>query len=181
MARGRRVPAGRRRRVARNLAVALVVAAADGALKAWAAGSLAHGPVALWPGHVVLELLVNRGAMLGIGADHPGLVLAVGLVGVALLAVWVAADGVGATGAAVMLGGGLGNVVDRLLTGAVTDYVHVVGWSGIFNLADVALRIGALLALAAVALARSRPAPGEEGTAADGTRCRPGEEARDDG
>jgi signal peptidase II len=163
---GRVATGAARRRVVRHGALAAAVAAADGALKVWATGALAHGPRVLWPGHVELVLWFNRGAMLGIGALHPGWVLAVGLAGVTGLALWVGSDALGAPGAAVMLGGGVGNVADRLLTGSVTDYVHVVGWSGIFNLADVALRVGAVAALAAIALARPPANPGARDGAA---------------
>jgi len=62
-----------------------------------------------------------------------------------------------------MIGGGaLGNLIDRLRDGAVTDFVrwqwneHV--WP-VFNVADVALVVGALLLVADSALAHRRRAP----------------------
>lgn len=43
------------------------------------------------------------------------------------------------------IGGGIGNMIDRLLYGSVTDFVHIrVGplQTGIFNMADVSIMIG---------------------------------------
>ncbi len=42
---------------------------------------------------------------------------------------------------AVLLGGALGNLLDRLFRGYVVDFVHVHGWP-IFNVADVAICVG---------------------------------------
>lgn len=44
-----------------------------------------------------------------------------------------------------LLGGGIGNIIDRLLYGSVTDFLHLdFGFfrTGIFNLADVSIMIG---------------------------------------
>ena len=48
---------------------------------------------------------------------------------------------------ALMLGGTLGNLADRLLRGSVIDYVALAGFPA-FNLADAALTIGAALMIA---------------------------------
>jgi len=63
-----------------------------------------------------------------------------------------------------IIGGALGNVVDRLRQGAVTDWLdlHVADWHWpIFNLADVAIVCGVGLLLSASLLPqRSAPRPG---------------------
>jgi signal peptidase II len=54
-------------------------------------------------------------------------------------------------GLALILGGALGNVLDRLTTGQVVDFLlfHWRGWSyPAFNVADSAITIGALLLIA---------------------------------
>lgn len=46
-----------------------------------------------------------------------------------------------------IIGGGLGNLTDRFLYGSVTDFLHIkLGFfkTGIFNMADVSVTIGAL-------------------------------------
>ena len=49
-------------------------------------------------------------------------------------------------GAALLLSGGLGNLIDRLNGAGVVDYLHA-GWFPAFNLADVFLVAGTLLLL----------------------------------
>jgi signal peptidase II len=49
------------------------------------------------------------------------------------------------TGLCFMIGGGIGNVYDRIAYGSVTDFLHIdFIWfeTGIFNLADVSIMIG---------------------------------------
>jgi signal peptidase II len=48
-----------------------------------------------------------------------------------------------------LLGGALGNVLDRLREGAVTDYLKLPGWPA-FNLADVCITVGVVLLLVVV-------------------------------
>lgn len=45
-----------------------------------------------------------------------------------------------------ILGGALGNLIDRIRFGAVTDFIDIRIWP-IFNIADTALSFGALLLL----------------------------------
>ena len=131
---------------------AVVVAAADLAVKAAASRILpARGTVDL-PGPVDLRLLFNPGAAFGLGAALPAeaVVTVTGLVvvGVAILA-WRMAPTLGRAGRAGMalvLGGAAGNVTDRAFDEVVTDYLHT-GWWPTFNLADVAIVTGAGLLL----------------------------------
>lgn len=51
-------------------------------------------------------------------------------------------------GFALILGGAMGNVIDRAIYGHVVDYIlfHTPGWSfAVFNLADVFISLGAIL------------------------------------
>jgi signal peptidase II len=57
-----------------------------------------------------------------------------------------------AIGLALIIGGALGNVLDRARTGSVIDFVHVSygTWSfAVFNLADAAITIGVIAMIAA--------------------------------
>jgi signal peptidase II len=57
------------------------------------------------------------------------------------------------------LGGALGNLIDRLIFGPVTDFISV-GNFAIFNVADASISLGvALLALLMLLEARSGPTP----------------------
>lgn len=45
---------------------------------------------------------------------------------------------------ALLVGGAVGNLLDRFLRGYVVDFIHVWRWS-VFNVADIAVVAGALL------------------------------------
>ena len=63
-------------------------------------------------------------------------------------------------GLALILGGALGNLYDRILRGTVTDFVEVYHgtWSfPAFNVADSAITVGAILILADVLWPRRKP------------------------
>lgn len=53
-------------------------------------------------------------------------------------------------GFAFVIGGGIGNIYDRLLYGSVTDFLHIdlgVVQTGVFNLADVSIMMGVFIVL----------------------------------
>jgi signal peptidase II len=52
-----------------------------------------------------------------------------------------------------VLGGSLGNLVDRTRTGAVVDFVDLQVWP-VFNLADVAITVGVALLMLDIARRR---------------------------
>lgn len=47
---------------------------------------------------------------------------------------------------ALIAGGALGNIIDRLVRGYVVDFIHLHHWP-VFNVADIAIAIGAVLLL----------------------------------
>ena len=102
-----------------------------------------------------LQLVANRGAAFGIGSGHETVVAVVSLVLIIALGVWAVRASTAAEriGAWLAVGGGLGNLLDRVirppggLHGAVTDWIHVFFYGPTFNLADVWLRGGLLIAV----------------------------------
>lgn len=109
-----------------------------------------HGPLSVLP---VLDVTAgfNTGVAFGLAtrAGQP-LLMVVAAVIVAWLAVLVvkADSRIEALGAGAIIGGALGNVVDRLRFGGVRDFidVHVGGWHWpAFNLADTLIFIGIVL------------------------------------
>ncbi|MFA6946987.1 MAG: signal peptidase II [Pedobacter sp.] len=54
------------------------------------------------------------------------------------------------TGWCFVIGGGIGNLYDRIVHGSVTDFLHLdlgVFQTGIFNMADVSIMLGMVLIL----------------------------------
>lgn len=132
-------------RARQRLAVAAVtVLVVDASSKAWAAATL-DAPVEIG-GSLSLQLSRNSGVAFGLGQSAPtGLLLA--LTG----ALCVGLAWAGWTGrlqpplaVGLVLGGAVGNLLDRMLGGSVIDMVHLTWWPT-FNLADVAICSGAAL------------------------------------
>ena len=141
--------------------VAVVVLAGDQVSKSLV---LAARPGPGGGGLVSVRLVRNTGASFGVGASHPVLVmLAAGGV-IAVVAVLLARTRSrgAALSLAAVLGGVLGNLADRIFRapglgrGAVIDWIHVAWYPATFNIADVAIRAGAVGAVAAMLGAQAR-------------------------
>jgi signal peptidase II len=61
------------------------------------------------------------------------------------------------TGLALLIGGALGNLIDRVTAGQVLDFIQVSLRPGVFNVADVMIQVGVLLSLAGSLLQRQEP------------------------
>jgi signal peptidase II len=141
--------------------VAALVLAADQVTKSLV---LAADPSGGGRGLVSVRLVRNTGASFGIGAGHPVLITltAAAVLAVAAMLLVRVRSRIAALLLAAMAGGAIGNLADRLFRapgfgrGAVVDWIHVVGYPATFNIADVAIRVGALGAAAAALVASSR-------------------------
>jgi signal peptidase II len=111
-----------------------------------------RGRVALAP-FFDLVLVWNTGISYGLFSQESplGRWLLVGfkIGAIVFLWVWLARSGtrIGAAGLGLIIGGALGNVIDRFAYGAVADfaYFHLDQWNFhwyVFNLADVAIAVG---------------------------------------
>ena len=99
----------------------------------------------------------NAGSALGFGQGWWGWVVlaVVGLVLIPLYARWLRGGGwVAIVAVGLQVGGALGNLRDRLVLGGATDVLYV-GWGPTWNLADVAIGLGTLLAIGALAKHRA--------------------------
>ena len=136
------------------LATAAAVVAIDQISKDLALRVLADGPVDVVEGAVRLRLTFNSGGAFGLLQGFPGLFLVATLFVAVLILVWARRLERPAWGVALgaILGGGLGNVADRLFraTGGVVDFIDLHVWP-VFNLADsaIVLGVGAVLLLSA--------------------------------
>jgi signal peptidase II len=136
-----------------GLAAAIVVGvvALDLGTKTWAVSALADGPVVLF-GHVGFALTRNTGGAFSLFQGFtPLLAIVAGIVAFLLVrAVRRTDDVVLVVALSLVLGGAVGNLVDRVfrtpgvLHGAVVDFVHV-GSFPTFNVADASITTGAVL------------------------------------
>lgn len=131
------------------------VTGCDHATKRLAASELGSRALGVWP-HV-LELRVAHNtdtafSLLGnsVSPHARWLLLSVLASAVTLGALvfivrrWKELSPMARVGGALLVGGGLGNVYDRLVTGHVIDFIHVEHWP-IFNVADIAVTLGVLV------------------------------------
>ena len=99
-----------------------------------------------------LVLVWNHGISFGMLSDHraPILLMVLAAVIVCILLIWLAKvnDRLTALGIGLVVGGALGNVIDRARFGAVADFLdfHVAGlhWPA-FNVADSAIFMGVVV------------------------------------
>ena len=140
-------PRDRRRLTTTLFVLAALTLVADQATKAWALASLTPGePVDLVGSWIQLQLIRNPGAAFSLG---DGVTWLLTVISIAIL-VWVlvAARRVGsmpwAVALGLLLGGALGNILDRLLRepgpgrGHVVDFIDYFGFF-IGNVADIAI------------------------------------------
>ncbi len=139
----------------RWFAVAAAIVVADQLTKWWVLAVFAPGERLAVTGFFNLVLVFNRGAAFSFLADAPGwqtpffitVALLVGTVVAVML--WRSKPNLLLRGAlALVLGGAIGNVIDRIRYGHVVDFLdfHAFGWHWpAFNVADSAISVGAVL------------------------------------
>lgn len=136
-------------------AIPIVVLAIDQITKAWVRSSLTVGvPVRIVGDWVRLLYVHNEGAAFGLHVGRYSAVvflILAAIASVAVLALYVrtpARHRLERVALALILGGALGNIVDRIRWEQVVDFIEV-GAGGhywpIFNVADSAVTVGAVL------------------------------------
>jgi signal peptidase II len=124
-----------------------LVVGADQAIKAIVEASLTTGEQVEVLGPIGLTLSHNRGVAFGLAGGAGAPLILVGLAALGVVAyvfsrdptrpgMWVAAG--------LLAGGAIGNLLDRIASDAVTDYIDIGSWPA-FNLADVAITVGIVL------------------------------------
>ncbi len=125
---------------------------ADHLSKWWAVRTLVDEPLDLiWT--LRLRLVSNTGASFSVGEGFGPVigVIALAVVGALLWSGRTVETRTGAVGLGMVLGGALGNVLDRafragdgLMAGAVVDWIDLQWWP-VFNLADAGVVVGAVV------------------------------------
>lgn len=111
------------------------------------------GRITVWPPYLEFRMAWNRGVNFGLFADFDMRWVLIGVaiaISVAVL-IWLHRNGGSKwayISAGLLIGGALGNVVDRLFYGAVADFLNM-SCCGInnpyaFNVADIAIFLGAV-------------------------------------
>jgi signal peptidase II len=135
------------------IVVALVVAL-DQLSKLWVRVNLPHtGKIELLPGFLDLVHVENTGAIFGLLSNHTVLFIALGIAGSVIILVFLyyfpPVNNVGRVSFALVLGGAVGNLIDRIRTypfSFVIDFISI-HWRKLFywppfNIADAAVTVG---------------------------------------
>jgi len=105
-------------------------------------------------GFITVTKVENTGAFLGLGDQVPGIIYKIFMIILPLIVLGYAlyyllsGNNLSKTlifGISLVIGGGLGNVYDRIIYGSVTDFLHfdfVLFHTGIVNMADISITIG---------------------------------------
>ncbi|MDX1974601.1 MAG: signal peptidase II [Rickettsiales bacterium] len=156
------------RSVVAGLGISLVVVAIDMLTKQWALDyfySSEQGVVAVTP-FLNWVLVWNRGVSFGLFASHnqPLILIGVSLFIIAIVFRWLmeAQSLWLAVALGAIIGGAVGNVIDRVRYGAVVDFIDVY-WQGYhwpaFNIADSAIFIGVVVLCVETMLAETKHKP----------------------
>ena len=134
---------------------ALALVAADQLTKALILARFASGERLEVTGFLNLVLVFNKGAAFSLLAQAPGwqtpVLIAIALAAAVILSALILRNldkRLLCTGLALVLGGALGNLADRLRLGHVVDFVdvHAAGWHWpAFNVADAGITVGAAI------------------------------------
>ncbi|MBX7241995.1 MAG: signal peptidase II [Bacteroidia bacterium] len=119
-----------------------------------------HENISIYKDNLILTKVENEGAFLSLGSELPpgtrAVVLSIFPAIIVLLAFWFLISQKDLTnsliiGLSCIIGGGIGNLIDRILYGSVTDFMHInlggIFRTGIFNVADLSIMAGIFLTM----------------------------------
>ena len=145
-----------------SLLISAVIVLLDQISKAWALRDLADGRIihVIWT--MQFNLTYNRGMAFSRGTGIGPIIGVIGLVVVALLLLSLrrADNALTRVATGLIIGGAVGNILDRLfrgsgwMRGAVIDFIDFQWWP-FFNIADMAIMIGAATMMVAMRVRRS--------------------------
>lgn len=141
--------------------VILAVCVLDQLTKVWALDFLSEvSSKTVIDGVLDFTFVKNDGMAFGLLGDHRWVFMVLSTVGIlAMLAYLIYLKGNGKLfcfSLSLVIGGGIGNMFDRVALGYVVDFIDVTlfgkYWTWVFNVADSAICIGAVLLMLAVIL-----------------------------
>ena len=133
-------------------AIALGVILADQVSKLIVLAELYESQYRLIPNVLHFTYVENRGMAFGLLADHRWVFMVFSVLGIALVGVYLylyVKSRLGRVALSLIVGGGVGNMIDRVRLGFVVDFIDFCAfpnlWTWVFNIADAAVCIGAAL------------------------------------
>jgi signal peptidase II len=147
------------------LAVGAAVVALDQAVKAIVVATMAPGERTELALGFDLVRVSNSGIAFGfLDEGGEGLVLAITLAALALVLTWFVFDSTRPgqwLGVGLLIGGAVGNLIDRVRLDAVTDFFDPPLWPA-FNIADVAITLGVVTIAVLAFITPTEPEPEPE-------------------
>ena len=156
-----------RRGVWISLAVAAVLLAADQILKYFVLRDLRPiRSVPILPGLLELSYIENTGAAFGLFKNVMWLVFLITAVAFIVILVilfrYKKHTFFSYAASALLIAGGIGNLLDRIFYGFVVDFIHVLFFDYIFNFADCCVTVGVVLFVIHVLLLSAREKQAQE-------------------
>jgi signal peptidase II len=142
-------------------------AVTDQLTKLWITANLLEGQVWVQAGiFQIIRIPRNSGAAFGLFQGQSPVLMVIDFIGIALLLAYVLIirrryaqldNRLTRIALGLVLGGTIGNLIDRLRFGAVTDFISV-GWWPVFNVADSCIDVGVII-FAIMILRQARKEP----------------------
>ena len=134
------------------VSIALAVILLDQVSKILIVAYLYEGQCDIIPYVLRFTYVENRGMAFGMLQNHRWVFLVLSVVGLTLLGFYLwryVRRRLSVVGIALILGGGIGNMIDRVFRGFVVDFIDFCAfpalWSWVFNIADAAVCVGAAI------------------------------------
>ncbi len=131
-----------------ELICAAALVAIDQAIKYWATSVLQPiGSMPLIPHIIELNFVVNRGMAFSLLSGKQLFLILATSAALLLVAYWLVFRSCGKylqqVALILVLGGGIGNLIDRVLNGQVVDYINLLFMNfAVFNFADICVCVG---------------------------------------
>ena len=130
-------------------ALILGVIALDQVSKLLVLHFLYNKQITVIPGVLDFTYVENRGMAFGLLSEHRWVFMVLSVVGILLVGYYLyryVQSTLGRIGLALIIGGGIGNMIDRISLGFVVDFIDFClfdFWIWVFNIADAAVCVGA--------------------------------------
>ena len=131
-----------------KLVLVAVLVAADQGIKLWASASLQPvKAMPLIPGIVELRFVLNDGMAFSMLSGKQTFLIVVTSIALLVVAYLLLSNKmfgkIGNVGLLLVLAGGIGNLIDRVLNGVVVDYINLLFMRfAVFNFADICVSVG---------------------------------------